>query len=702
MATAQADDDTEIRGGIFSFAAVAAVCVLPGLLQLLGVGLETGFVDYKTDFVDAITDASIDEVDFGLVQGATWYTMLEWTSVLLAMATAALAYMHFVAKRHILSILVLAITFWVGAMTAFQLLAFYGFSTHVQILGAFVHVNWTIAQTSMALLLLATAAAVVWRPHGARRLDRRHVLTALIAISVGAYAIVFATARAPSLPAWTTPDHWVNRPLDLVALALFALAAFVALPAVHRRCGTPFSAGLWMASIPLVASQLYMAFGSRVVFDAGFTAAQLMKTLAVGTVFCGLAIDYARACRQESTLIRRLSDHHRRLQMLFDNAVEGIIVFDERGIVQRWNRRAAQFFDLPEAHETQHDVLDLLFGVDDETASGERDRLCRLLTQAPESPEARRQLKKLSEWTLADEDKEQRTIEYSVVSAWSDDEIVFALLARDVTRSRRLQRQMTQMDRLVSMGTLAAGIVHELKNPLTYVISNTYVAREAIADLRRASSRGPRDDQTAERLDDIHAALEAADEGVERIHQIIDDMRQFSRVHADDQTIVDVEHTLRVALRMTRGQLQRTLSLDVDIDDVAPVEANETRLSQVFVNLMTNAAEAVDDDGGDDGRLRVELTRDDQEVVIRFTDNGPGIDEQMQRRIFQPFFTTKSPERGTGLGLSLSKSIVEDFGGELSVESTVGEQTTFEIRLPAVSTLPENDPRPSPPNTSFP
>ena len=669
--------------GLMAIVFVVFISTLPALLQFVGAGLETGVVEYKQEIVDAITGTPVEAMDYGLIRGMALYSLLEWTVVLLAGATALLAYVHFHVKRRLLSILISLSAFWVAAITAFQLLTIHGINSSVVNLSEYVQFNWTMSQTFTALMILAAAGVVLWRGDDSRGLREHHVLVTVGALSGLAYAIIFVTARASTLPVLTYPERLISRPLELFSLLLFVTAAVMVLPMLDKKCRTPFSMALWVGSIPLVASQLYMTIPSQMVFDHGFTAAQLTKTLAFAVIFAGLVTDYARACRQESKLSRRLSVNDRHIRMFFDNAVEAIITFDEKRRVRNWNRRAEEIFGPMNWRWSGGDVLDVMFEAAGSGAGGQRRQLKEALKRFQDDPKCHDQLRQLRELHLR---RQTLVVEYSIVPAPGDKDTLFAVLARDVTEQRRLQREMARMNRLVSVGTLAAGIVHELRNPLTYVISNVQLARESIRRIQSSTAGAPsalRSENFQDSLDELEVSLDEANEGIERVHRIIDDMRSFSRRRQEKLEPIDVERPLRIALRMTRGELQHRARVKTHIEKVSFVEADETRLSQVFVNLMTNAVHAMDKIDRDEHLLSIDVFERDEEVVLRFRDTGAGMSEAIQSRIFQPFFTTKSAENGTGLGLSLSRSIIESFGGRIDVESTPGEGTTFEIGLPA-------------------
>ena len=254
------------------------------------------------------------------------------------------------------------------------------------------------------------------------------------------------------------------------------------------------------------------------------------------------------------------------------------------------------------------------------------------------------------------------------------------IVFRDVAEKRKMERQLAMNDRLASLGTLAAGVAHEINNPLSYIVANGSFVAEEISALREGATNG-----TAIAGKDFDEAITAVRDllhGSERVRQIVADLRSFG--HPDDgaSTFIDPVVALEWAIRITERQIRHRARLVSEIAPLPNLLGNETRLGQVFVNLLTNAAHAVD---GVDGPHTITVTtyvRQDGHAEIAIADTGCGMDEKTQARIFEPFFTTKPVGVGSGLGLSVCHGIVQAMGGQISVESQLGRGTTFFVRLP--------------------
>jgi signal transduction histidine kinase len=231
-------------------------------------------------------------------------------------------------------------------------------------------------------------------------------------------------------------------------------------------------------------------------------------------------------------------------------------------------------------------------------------------------------------------------------------------IVRNVDERVGLQRQLLLSDRLASVGTLAAGVAHEINNPLTYILGNLESAREDA----RALAAAPSD----ELRDQVLEALGAAEEGALRVGDIVRDMRMFARNDGGEPTAVDLNQAIASSLNLVRNELRHRATLVTELADVAPVIASEGRLSQVLVNLLVNAAQAMD--GVDGSReVRVRTAAAGGCVVVEVIDSGRGLTAEARTRAFDPFFTTKPIGQGTGLGLSICHSIVTGFGGTIEL-----------------------------------
>jgi signal transduction histidine kinase len=251
----------------------------------------------------------------------------------------------------------------------------------------------------------------------------------------------------------------------------------------------------------------------------------------------------------------------------------------------------------------------------------------------------------------------------------------------DRSAQRRSERLLRERQKLESVGILAAGVAHEVNNPLAFVRSNLAHVRGQLERLLKHARLDRNVDADLLELPDI---FDESIEGLDRISQIVRDMLRFSRIPEEDAQAVDLNDVLREALRLAALDRHHVVRARERLADGLPqVMGSPNRLVQVLLNLLLNAKQALA--GCADAIVEAETEWDGTHVLVRVRDNGPGIPEHQIERIFDPFFTTRDPSEGTGLGLSIAFDIVREHHGKLEVESSPGHGACFTIRLPAAA-----------------
>jgi PAS domain S-box-containing protein len=259
---------------------------------------------------------------------------------------------------------------------------------------------------------------------------------------------------------------------------------------------------------------------------------------------------------------------------------------------------------------------------------------------------------------------------------------------QDVSERKESETRLMLSGRMASIGTLAAGVAHEVNNPLATVTMNL----DMIAEELRALGTSP----SPAKLRELEEMASEARNGAERMRKIVRGLRTFSRREADRRQPLDVRGVLELAINMTFNEIRHRARLVKDFGDVPPVLADEASLGQVFMNLLMNASEAVPTGHTEQNEIRLVTRRTESGVMLEVRDTGRGIPPEQLGRIFDPFFTTKEVGTGTGLGLSICHAIVAAHGGEITAESTVGRGSVFRVLLPAAR-LDDVAPPPEPP-----
>jgi PAS domain S-box-containing protein len=255
---------------------------------------------------------------------------------------------------------------------------------------------------------------------------------------------------------------------------------------------------------------------------------------------------------------------------------------------------------------------------------------------------------------------------------------------RDVTERRKLQSQLMVSDRMASVGTMAAGVAHEINNPLAAVLANLdYIAESLVRST--SADRAPISYAAREAWirEEIKPSLDDAREAAERVRFIVRDLKMFSRSPSEEGTgPVNVKSVMESSLRMAWNEVRHRARLVKNYGRIPDVDANEARLGQVFLNLIVNAAQAMPEGRAEENEIEVSTRLDAERVIVEVRDTGAGIPAENRTRIFDAFFTTKGVGEGSGLGLAICYRIVKDIGGDLTVESEMGVGTTFRVSLP--------------------
>ncbi len=282
-----------------------------------------------------------------------------------------------------------------------------------------------------------------------------------------------------------------------------------------------------------------------------------------------------------------------------------------------------------------------------------------------------------------------------------DLEIRNSELAGQKTEMERLQAQVLQAEKMASLGQLAAGVAHELNNPAGFIYSNIDLLKEHIERLKTCLSdydgvelppaaaariaeikiESDYDNIVA----DLGSILSDCYVGAERIRDVVQNLRLFSRLDEAAVKRVDLNEGIESTVRLLSGYYKSgCISLIRDYGEIPQVNCYAAQLNQVWMNLLVNAAQAVAESNGD---VRITTRCDGRTVIVSVSDSGPGMAPDELKKIFDPFFTTKPVGEGTGLGLSISHGIIERHGGKIDVESAPGQGTTFTVSLPVDAEL---------------
>jgi PAS domain S-box-containing protein len=250
-----------------------------------------------------------------------------------------------------------------------------------------------------------------------------------------------------------------------------------------------------------------------------------------------------------------------------------------------------------------------------------------------------------------------------------DGEPALITIGRDVTERVALEAQLARADRLAALGTLSAGVAHEINNPLTFLTLGIAALEPILAEAQLDESRRAR----------AHALFDEIRRGADRVAAIVRDLRAFARFEEEERGPVDLQKVLGAAERIAAHEVRAHGKFVVTVPELPSVIGSSGKLEQVFVNLLINAAQALPDSGG---TIELHAREEAERVVVEVRDDGPGIPQELLGKVFDPFFTTKPPGVGTGLGLSISHAIITRLGGDITIDSAEGQGTVVRVSLP--------------------
>jgi PAS domain S-box-containing protein len=389
----------------------------------------------------------------------------------------------------------------------------------------------------------------------------------------------------------------------------------------------------------------------------------------------------ARAARAQ---LRELSES---LATTLYSIGDGVIATNVDGAIVRMNPVAEQLTGWTIAEAQQRPLADTMILLNEDTREPVENPFVRVLRdrvkiQLPEGTVIVR--KDGSEVAIADSCTPIRMSDGTLSGA--------VLVFRDLTEERaaatieaKYQQQLIVSDRMASIGTLAAGVAHEINNPLTYVTANVDLALGELQALAGGS--------TPERLQHVAALLADVREGASRIAKIVRGLKTYSRVEEERRVVFDLLPVLELSIDMAFNEIRHRGRVVKAYGKLPLVDGDDARLGQVFINLLVNAAQSLPTTHMEANEIRIVTSTDERgRAIVEVRDTGVGIPAAILSRVFDPFFTTKPIGVGTGLGLAICHNIVAGMGGELSVESEVGRGTTFRVALPGSSGVPSKLP----------
>ena len=270
-------------------------------------------------------------------------------------------------------------------------------------------------------------------------------------------------------------------------------------------------------------------------------------------------------------------------------------------------------------------------------------------------------------------------------------------LQESLTTLKLMQKRLVQSEKMASLGQLTAGIAHEINNPVNFVIANVKPLHNDLQDIlniineyEKAINSNDLKSKFSDveklkvnleystLLKEIENLLKGIEEGGRRTAEIVKGLRNFSRLDEDEMKLANINEGIESTLLMLKNDFKNRIEIHKEYGDIPDILCFPGKLNQVFMNILSNAGQAIENEG----RIDIRTFTNKEKVLISFKDTGCGMDEETINKIFDPFFTTKDVGRGTGLGLSISYGIIKDHNGDIEVKSEINEGTEFIIILP--------------------
>jgi PAS domain S-box-containing protein len=393
-----------------------------------------------------------------------------------------------------------------------------------------------------------------------------------------------------------------------------------------------------------------------------------------------------------------VAESERRYRQLTEATQDAIVVADQQGLIRVFNPAAERLFGFPAAEAIGQSIEIFM---PEEYRQQHRAGFARYL--------ATRQAKMIGrpfeiQAQRKDGSKFPVEVVLSVLDAGGNSELEFLAAIRDLTERNRIRAVLVQNEKLASIGLLSAGVAHEINNPLAFVANNLVVLERDSKGVMELLNRHEALLPVLEKAAPADAAglaayageidlpyvrgnldrlLTRTREGVDRVTRIVHSLRGLARTDSPKRQLVRIPDLVDTSLEILRGRMKRSnISVQTDYCPRATVSCVQTQLSQVLLNLLMNAVQAVEAARRPEGRVTVKTRAVDDEMLIEIGDNGTGIEPGNLAKLFDPFFTTKDVGEGTGLGLSIADNIVRGHGGWIEVDSQVGVGTCFRVCLP--------------------
>jgi PAS domain S-box-containing protein len=389
------------------------------------------------------------------------------------------------------------------------------------------------------------------------------------------------------------------------------------------------------------------------------------------------AVGIMRDISQRKRVEDALKESEEKFRVIASSALDAIVMMDEEGKLIFWNNAAERIFGFSEKEAIGQNIQILL------APSNKRDSILqRFNNMKGDTPES--ETGETIELDAVHKSGKEFPAELSLSAMMLQEKRYLVGIIRDISELRRSKAQLVQSEKLAAIGTLAAGVAHEINNPIGYINSNLNTLAKYAHKVKEFLGKNipPENSDRQEMeeiLNDCGCAISESLEGTSRVKKIVADLKSFSRIDRAEKEFANINEGIESTLNIVWNELKYKCKVEKQLGQLPELFCIPNQLNQVFMNLLVNAGQAITNDKG---LIVIKTWADQGNIFISIKDNGSGIPKENMNKIFEAFFTTKEVGKGTGLGLSLVYDIIKKHNGKIDVESTVGVGTEFVVTFP--------------------
>tara|TARA_Y100000589_G_C27172109_1_gene637140 strand:- start:307 stop:2439 length:2133 start_codon:yes stop_codon:yes gene_type:complete len=656
--------------------ALIVFCCLPALFMVAGVDFGNTVDPHLHEQMFATQEAHAQAM-FKAMAGSFLHSILEWSAFSVAVVITLMAMLHYRLNGQSSTPIISLVLLSAGTMDAFHVLVASRLIPSVADNHAFIPFTWALSRFfNAAITIVGVCLLIVTNQRRQQHRTGLIVVTSLLFASIGSM-LVLLCARYENLPASIFPDQFISRPWDIPALVLFILASLVIIPSALHKHRNVFLLSIWMSMIPQIATQLYMVFGSRALFDSSFNVAHAIKILAYLMPLGGLGVDYVLMHRQLEQSVRhvtrsrrKLRQKHDHLQAVLVNIGDAVMTVSKTGIVRTANRTTTMLFGYPVDSLRGMALPELLLEMPVSFES-----ICGELAQTTGAVRSAYHFQASGRHT----DGHHFDAEVSINRLCERNGDEYVVSVHDCTQIHKVNRELAHARDQAHLAAeardrLLSNVSFELRTPLNAIVGFSSLLEDELRSLHMAELL---EDATEIR----HASM--------TLQSMINEVLDLATINQGKLNVtiapLELSKLCNEVLHASLGIIEASNNIiHLHSSNQVIIHSDVNRLRQVLFNLVGNAAKLTQDNRID---LYIESIDYQQRpgVTLRIVVGGVILTESQQQLIFEIFGNTSEPAQpimGSGTGLSLSQRLIDLIGGQITVSCDEQQGTTFHVLLP--------------------